>query len=63
MPEPIPQAVTRRIILALLGYRCRGGVWAGPTGRLLTEEEVDAMPEPRWRAFVRRWLTSAVALH
>jgi hypothetical protein len=58
MKDVIPTALGRRLILALLGYHCVEGVWCGP-GPRLTEEAVDMMPERRWRAFLRRWLTSA----
>jgi hypothetical protein len=59
----IPPAVLRRLTLSLLGWRFTGGVWAGPTGPLLTEEAVDAMSPRRWAACVRRWRASAGALN
>jgi hypothetical protein len=59
MTTIIPPAVGRRLILALLGYRYQGDLWAGPSGPLFTDEQLDTMSERRWRAFVRCWLTSA----
>lgn len=56
----IPIALARRLILALLGYRCRDGVWCGP-GPYLTEEQVDTMSARAWSRYIRRWVTSAAA--
>jgi hypothetical protein len=60
MKNIIPTAVARRLILALLGYRCIDGVWSGP-GSHLTDEQLDTLSERRWRAFIQAWLTSAAS--
>jgi hypothetical protein len=56
----IPTALSRQLLITLLGYRCLDGVWVGP-GPQVSEEALDQMPERRWQAFLRRWLTSAAA--
>lgn len=60
MNQVIPTALSRQLLITLLGYRCIAGVWCGP-GPPVTEEALDTMSERRWRAFVTRWLTSAAA--
>jgi hypothetical protein len=72
MPEfTLPRSLTRRLLLALAGFRCVDGAWVGPLSpqttagllavEVLTEEEIDRMTEKRWRALVARWLTSAAS--
>jgi hypothetical protein len=58
VPTVIPRAVDRRLLLALLGYRCVDGLWVGP-GPLVSEEAVDRMSPQAWGQWVRRWATSA----
>jgi hypothetical protein len=53
-------AVSRRLILSLLGYRCRDGLWVGP-GPPLSEEQVDRLSAAQWRRYIGRWLSSATA--
>lgn len=68
MKDLIPTALSRRLVLALLGFRCVDGRWICPCtdGRCrlqLTEEAVDSMPEWSWQRYVRCWLTSATSMN
>jgi hypothetical protein len=60
MNDVLPASLSRRLLLALLGYRCVDGVWCGP-GPCLSEEQVDAMSDAQWSRYLRRWLTSATS--
>ncbi|HEX9872530.1 MAG TPA: hypothetical protein VGC99_28820 [Candidatus Tectomicrobia bacterium] len=60
MKALIPQSLTRRLILSLIGFRTYDGAWwRGP--ERLTEEQVDAMSAAQWNRYGRRWLSSAAA--
>jgi hypothetical protein len=62
MPPVIPTALSRRLILALLGFTYVDGRWW--RGReALTEEQVDCMTAQTWRRAVRRWRRSVLAMH
>jgi HK97 family phage prohead protease len=57
MPEHpvIPIAVQRRLVLNLLGYRLRAGVWMHHDHIPISEEVVDQMDPEVWEAYVTAW--------
>jgi hypothetical protein len=60
MKDVIPRSLSRRVIVALLGYHYLDGVWSGP-GPDLTEEQLDRMTAAQWSRYLRRWSASAAA--
>jgi hypothetical protein len=60
MNDVIPIAVSRRLILALLGFTFVGGEW-WLGHEHVSEEKLDTLSERQWRAFLRRWSASVAA--
>jgi hypothetical protein len=53
-PDLIPQAVSRRMILNLLGFRLRAGAWVRDQ-LCLDQELVDRMDPELWEVSVTVW--------
>jgi hypothetical protein len=62
MKDVLPIALSRRLILALAGFRAIDGVWVCPCGHeTLSEEQVDTMSAREWNRYMRGWLASTVS--
>jgi hypothetical protein len=56
----VPVAVQRRLLLALVGYRWDGARYQRGD-QSISEQQLDAMDEAAWEAFLLPWLASAVS--
>jgi hypothetical protein len=59
--ELIPMFVSRRLLLALLGFRQTDGLWCRDD-EVLTDEQLDCLDDAGWQTCLERWDVSAMSV-